>query len=251
MHVPMPRPNPTVPGSRPALLPRSLVGSAAAHAVLIGAGVLLGVFTAGGAERTPRVFTTTLTARPAPEPEPHEVLEPLLEPALAEPELAESVVWSEPAFPLPAAEPVVAPALRAVDWLAEHPLAIGTLLPPTPVAEAAGGEEAAPAPVAALPPAAEPPPASVHEPVPRHTPAPGYPRLARRAGEEGSVLCRLHLDAAGAVRAVEVVESSGHARLDEAVRETLATWSFEPRREDGRAVPGSLLHRVTFRLTSG
>ncbi|HEX6885612.1 MAG TPA: TonB family protein [Planctomycetota bacterium] len=248
----MPRPNPPVPGSRPALLPRSLVGSAAAHAVLIGAGVLLGVLAPGGAERAPRAFTATLTARAAPEPEPREVLEPLLEPALAEPELAESVVWAEPAFPLPAAEPVVAPPLRAVDWLAEHPLAIGTLVPPTPVAEAAGeGAEAAPVPVAELPPAVEPAPASVHEPVPRHTPAPGYPRLARRAGEEGSVLCRLHLDAAGAVRAVEVVESSGHARLDEAVRETLATWSFEPRREDGRAVPGSLLHRVTFRLTSG
>jgi periplasmic protein TonB len=245
----MPRPHPSAPASRPALWPRSLSGSLAAHAVLIGAGVLLGVLAPGGSERAPRAFSATLTARAAPEPEPREELEPLSEPALAEPELTESVVWAEPAFPLPVAEPVVAPATRAVDWLPERPLAIGTLAPPA--ADAGEEAEATPAPLAELPAAAAPAPARVSEPVPRHTPAPGYPRLARRAGEEGSVLCRLHLDAAGAVLTVEVVESSGHARLDEAVRETLATWSFEPRREDGRAVPGSLLHRVTFRLTSG
>lgn len=243
----MPRTTPPVPGSRSALLPRSLAGSVAAHAVLIGAGVLLGVLAPGGAERAPRAFTTTLTARAPLEADPVEELELPTEAPLAEAELAESLVWAEPVFPLPAAEPVVAPALRAVDWLPERPLAIGTLAPPRPAAEDVA-QVAAPA---ELPRAAQPAPPVVHEPVPRETPAPAYPRLARRAGEEGSVLCRLHLDEAGVVRAVEVLESSGHARLDEAAKETLATWSFEPRREDGRAVPGSLLHRVTFRLTSG
>jgi protein TonB len=95
-----------------------------------------------------------------------------------------------------------------------------------------------------------PRPPLVVEPVALHRPAPVYPRLARRAGEEGSVLCRLHLTVEGTVVRVEVLESSGSARLDEAAQEALAAWRFEPRREDGVAVPGTHLHRVTFQLDS-
>jgi protein TonB len=49
---------------------------------------------------------------------------------------------------------------------------------------------------------------------------------------------------------VEVVESSGFARLDESAREALEHWRFSPRREGGRAVATTFLHRVTFRLES-
>ncbi|NOT29528.1 MAG: TonB family protein [Planctomycetes bacterium] len=94
-------------------------------------------------------------------------------------------------------------------------------------------------------------PLTIVEPVARDTPRPGYPRLSRRAGEEGSVLCRLHVGADGRVSEVEVVESSGHERLDRAATETLVGWRFEPRREDGRPVAARILHRVTFRLSAG
>jgi protein TonB len=87
--------------------------------------------------------------------------------------------------------------------------------------------------------------------VPLATPAPGYPRLSRRAGEEGTVSCRLHVSASGAVERVEVLESSGYERLDRATQEALRTWRFEPRREDGRAVPCTLEHRVQFRFSEG
>ena len=79
-------------------------------------------------------------------------------------------------------------------------------------------------------------------------PKPSYPRMSLRRGEEGTVLCRLHIDARGAVERVEVVESSGFPRLDSAAVETLSTWSFEPARAAGVAVSTSLLHAVTFRL---
>lgn len=98
--------------------------------------------------------------------------------------------------------------------------------------------------------AAAPRAQTVREPRPVETPRPPYPGLSVRAGEEGSVLCRLHIDAAGAVTQVAVVESSGFERLDQAARTTLLAWRFEPRRHDGRSVATTLLHRVTFRLES-
>jgi protein TonB len=90
----------------------------------------------------------------------------------------------------------------------------------------------------------------VREPKPLETPRPSYPGLSRRAGEEGSVVCRLHIDATGDVTEVEVVESSGFERLDESARTTLLSWRFEPQHQEGRNVAATLLHRVTFRLES-
>lgn len=76
-------------------------------------------------------------------------------------------------------------------------------------------------------------------------PAPRYPRLSVRAGEEGNVVCRLHISAAGAVTEVEVVESSGHERLDSAARTTLLAWRFEP-----RSAASTVRHTVKFQLES-
>lgn len=90
----------------------------------------------------------------------------------------------------------------------------------------------------------------MREPKPLEMPPPAYPRLSRRAGEEGSVLCRLHISTAGKVTEIDVVESSGFERLDEAARKTLLGWRFEPRSLDGICVAATLLHRVTFKLES-
>jgi protein TonB len=80
-------------------------------------------------------------------------------------------------------------------------------------------------------------------------PPPRYPSASIRAGEQGTVLCRLHVTAEGTVSEVEIVESSGHPRLDEAAREGLLRWRFAPGVEGGRAVPSTLLHPVEFVLT--
>jgi protein TonB len=213
----------------------------------LGAGLAYGILAAGREAREPRAFSATLASAAEVEPEAAEVFEPLSEPLLAEPSLSESLVWAEPE-PLPAADEPQGPlAPRSVDWLAERPLAVGVLAkgaePPLGPAD-----EAQTTPLPALTRAPAP---VVLEPVALRAPAPTYPRLARRAGEEGSVLLRLHLDPTGAIVRVEIVESSGFERLDEAAREALAGWSFEPRREDGQAVATSLLHRVTFRLSEG
>lgn len=246
---------------RPQGFLRSLVASGAAHGGLLGAGVLFGiVFAGGGREPASREYVARFQLGPL-QPDFEELAEPLEVTEVievreaSEPELVAAEEWGE-STPLADEAPAEPARLRSTDWLAERPFLAGEVRRAAPARSAesaapAAGAEVPPRPVAEVPlePADQGPvEALVVEPVAVHRPAPVYPRLARRAGEEGSVLCRLHLTAEGTVERVEVLESSGSARLDEAARETLATWRFEPRREDGRPVPGAHLHRVTFRL---
>jgi TonB family protein len=83
---------------------------------------------------------------------------------------------------------------------------------------------------------------------PLSTPEPKYPTSARRADHQGSVLCRMQIDDAGAVTRVEVVESSGFKELDDEAQRCLSTWKFSPRYENGHAVVSTKVHRVTFAL---
>lgn len=75
-------------------------------------------------------------------------------------------------------------------------------------------------------------------------PQPRYPSLARRRGEEGQVLLRLTVNAAGRVDAVSVARSSGYELLDQAAQRTVARWRFQPPREERMVarIP------ITFRL---
>jgi protein TonB len=239
---------------------RALGASLSVHATLVGAGLVWGILAASGEPRRARVYTAQFappSAAVAPEEQEPLELTPLPKSA-HEPELRESEVWSDPEPLFALDEPVPEYELpgprRVVDWFPERPLALGEFAPrPVPAAAAAADTDAV-ADAAAAPAVASPAPTPapvVADAVPLATPRPGYPRLSRRAGEEGSVLCRLHVGADGRVRTVEVVESSGHERLDRAAAETLAAWQFEPRREDGRAVDARVLHRVTFRLREG
>jgi protein TonB len=75
-----------------------------------------------------------------------------------------------------------------------------------------------------------------------------YPRAARSLGHEGRVLLKIEVSARGEVIDVEVVESSGHALLDQAARVAVRAWDFRPATERGVPVRGSLLHRIVFRL---
>jgi len=78
------------------------------------------------------------------------------------------------------------------------------------------------------------------------SPRPPYPRISLRLDEEGSVLVRIHVGADGRVGAVEVLESSGFERLDEAAVAGVRAWRFEPEVRDGKAVAGTYDHRIIF-----
>jgi protein TonB len=107
-------------------------------------------------------------------------------------------------------------------------------------------------------PVAQPPPAPVVKVAatpPRSDPRrpltqPEYPPSSRRAGEAGTVILEVYVNANGRAQEVRVKKSSGFPKLDEAaVREVRRSWRLVPGTEDGKPVPMWGQFAVTFKLT--
>jgi protein TonB len=79
-------------------------------------------------------------------------------------------------------------------------------------------------------------------------PPPPYPTLSRRKGEEGRVVLRVLVNAAGTAQTVEIRASSGHERLDMAARDTVRRWKFVPARRGAEPVSAWVLVPISFRL---
>ncbi|MFO1398578.1 MAG: energy transducer TonB [Burkholderiales bacterium] len=79
-------------------------------------------------------------------------------------------------------------------------------------------------------------------------PPPAYPPLARRAGEQGKVLLRVHVTADGLADDVQIRESSGFPRLDAAAQETVRRWRFVPARQGDRNVAAWVIVPIAFTL---
>ena len=80
---------------------------------------------------------------------------------------------------------------------------------------------------------------------------PSYPPAARRAGEEGSVQLRILVDERGLPGEVQIVKSSGFARLDQAAIEAVRRWRFIAATNGSQAVAAWTQVSITFRLTDG
>lgn len=79
-------------------------------------------------------------------------------------------------------------------------------------------------------------------------PNPNYPARSRKAGERGTVVVRVLIDATGRPSQVSVQTSSGHPLLDEAALSALRTAQFRPYVEGGVPKPISVLAPITFNL---
>lgn len=146
--------------------------------------------------------------------------------------------------PLPSPLPAGASGASGI----EYPAAPPAPPPPAPVdTNAQAGGTSAPDPSAG--PAASGAPASA--PRALSTPSPRYPRAALRRGESGVVVLRLHIGADGRTQGVDVVRSSGFARLDQAAVSAVRRWRFEPAMQDGRAVAGQLQVPIDFTPADG
>ncbi|MCA9264424.1 MAG: energy transducer TonB [Planctomycetales bacterium] len=77
---------------------------------------------------------------------------------------------------------------------------------------------------------------------------PIYPAEAVRKRWEGTVLLRLHVTATGEVSRLEVIESSGHAVLDDAAVEAVRHWRGKPSRRRGQPVATVEILPIRFRL---
>jgi protein TonB len=79
-------------------------------------------------------------------------------------------------------------------------------------------------------------------------PQPAYPLDAWAHGQQGTVVLRLTIDAAGGVTRLEKLASSGYPSLDAAAERALALWHFLPARRDGAPVASQRTQPVRFML---
>jgi periplasmic protein TonB len=174
----------------------------------------------------PKVITPPKPILPKPEPVKREPAKP------------------RPITPAPAPVPVLAAPAQA-PAVQSAPPAPPVVSEPAPVAA-----PAAPV-VAAAPP---PPPAPVIPPRFNadylNNPPPAYPPIARRMGEEGKVILRVHVNERGLPDDVQIRTSSGSQRLDTAALETVKQWKFVPARRGDTPIDAWVLVPITFSLRS-
>jgi len=114
------------------------------------------------------------------------------------------------------------------------------IAPPAPKAPQLPPMDAQPAPTPVVPPS--------FGAAYLHNPTPTYPALSRRMREEGKVLLRVFVSAAGAADKVEIERSSGSPRLDAAAQEAVRSWRFVPARQGSQAVSAWVIVPIQFSL---
>ncbi|HUM18091.1 MAG TPA: TonB family protein [Candidatus Nitrosotalea sp.] len=77
---------------------------------------------------------------------------------------------------------------------------------------------------------------------------PSYPAAPRRQGIQGTTLLRIHVLADGRIGDVLIEQSAGHPDLDQAARDAVRAWRFEPARRGNDPVAMWVLLPVEFRL---
>ena len=78
---------------------------------------------------------------------------------------------------------------------------------------------------------------------------PVYPPASRRASEEGTVRLKVLVDEAGRPKDVQVAQSSGFGRLDEAAKQAVRRWKFVAATDGTKAMSVWTQVSITFRLT--
>lgn len=81
-------------------------------------------------------------------------------------------------------------------------------------------------------------------------PAPAYPANARRMGEEGKVLLRVQVTPEGNAETIEVQQSSGSPRLDDAALKAVRQWRFIPAKRGDTPIQSWVTVPLIFALES-
>lgn len=156
-----------------------------------------------------------------------------------EPSWQPPIVMPLPQPPVQRAAPAVPGSTRLPPVIVEPlPIEPVVVLAPTPVVE----------PVA-RPDEGRPPETQVSPVRVLRGEQPPYPAAARRLGEEGVVIVRVRVGATGRAEVVEVANSSGHPRLDQAAVTAVQKWIFAPSQTASGAIASWVTLSVRFRLT--
>jgi len=170
----------------------------------------------------PVAVVTPPTPAPSPEPSPFPSEEPVPAPEVMKSEIA------------PAPEPAAAPS------------------PPSQVVPAKPHPPAKPMAPAKISPVREASNASKGavdaRPDELHNEPPEYPEDSRVAHEEGLVILRVEVSAAGEPASVSIQQSSGYIRLDQAARKAVQHWKFHPALTAGIPVSSEADVPVRFKL---
>ncbi|MBS0511968.1 MAG: energy transducer TonB [Proteobacteria bacterium] len=148
------------------------------------------------------------------------------------------------ARPQPRPQPVVKQASVAPAPASTSPSAIRAEAPTAPPAPAV----AAPAPAPAAPPAPAPVTAARFDAEYLNNPAPPYPPLSRRLREEGKVMLKVLVSAAGLPERIELARSSGSERLDRAAEDAVRRWKFVAARQGEQSIESWVLVPIIFKL---
>lgn len=214
-----PLPLPVDSGASPHRISRASIGIVLAAHALVAFGLLQMEKTIRAPEASAIVSVRLLPSVEAPQTKP-EAMPPKPKPVARKP---------VPIQPLPLlAAPEASPALTPV------------AVPPAPTF-------AAPAPPITTPPA-------LAQSQPRFdadyldNPKPPYPALSRRLGEQGRVVLRAHISAAGLPQNVYLHASSGCTRLDDSALETVRRWKFVAAKLGSEPIAATVLVPIVFSL---
>lgn len=78
---------------------------------------------------------------------------------------------------------------------------------------------------------------------------PTYPPASRRAGEQGTVRLKVLVDTSGRASNVQVTQTSGFPRLDQAAMEAVRKWRFVAATDGTSKIQAYTQVAVTFKLT--
>lgn len=169
-----------------------------------------------------------VVAEPAPvkPAAPQRRIEPVSKSKQADSKQAETL--PHPVLPVPALIET-APAFAAA--ASEAPRAAVESRTPTPVAE-----------VPATPP--------LFNAAYLRNPAPVYPAIARRSGDQGTVMLKVLVNPDGIPVRIELDQSSGSKPLDSAALDAVKGWRFVPARRGAQNIEGWVRVPVVFKLES-
>jgi len=80
-----------------------------------------------------------------------------------------------------------------------------------------------------------------------HNPAPAYPATSRRLKEQGAVLIFVQVNERGDPVSVQLKQSSGYERLDQAALEAVRLWRFVPAKRGQTPIAASVIVPIHFR----
>lgn len=222
-------------GSAGGLRKKGGLAALVALALLLHAGVIVGLKQGGQIDPLPPKATPPLAIEFAPPPPPPP------EPPKIQPQVAKVT-------PAPAKAPPQVPVVN------QAPVDDG----PPSAKTVQVAQAAPPAPVAAAPtPPAPPAQVPITEPVTeprgyagyRSNPAPDYPALAQDRGLQGQVVLKVHVLASGKADNVAVDKSSGHKILDDAAIKAVLAWSFDPAKRGQTPIDGWVKVPLNFKLS--